>query len=116
MPDEKGNTSGPGVKDTPMDAYKSGRSDDVEEGSLGADTGGAGEQKSRLPEGSDEKGSFQSGGFQGDQDAPNQTVDPPGEGDTSPEADSPGLGSKTGATGGGDQPEPSADPSKLPTR
>ena len=44
-------------------------------------------QKSRLPEGADEKGSYRSGGFAG-QDADNSpdggTVDPPGEGDASP--------------------------------
>lgn len=64
MPDMEGKTSGPGTK-TPDQAYKDGRSEDVQEGSLGVDTGGAGEQVSRLPEGADEKGTAQSGGFAG---------------------------------------------------
>ena len=90
MPDQEGNKSGPGFKDTPDQAYKSGRSEDVQEGSLGADTGGPGVQKSRLPEGADEKGSFQSGGFGGQQadDAPSAgvpSIDPAG-GDPSPHA------------------------------
>jgi hypothetical protein len=88
MPDEEGKTSGQGVKDTPDHAYKSGRLEDVEEGSLGAATGGADVQKSRLPEGADEKGSFQSGGFGGQDadDSPDKgTVgSTAGEGDPSP--------------------------------
>ena len=66
MPDLKGKTSGPGTK-TPDQAYKDGRSEDVQEGSLGVDTGGAGVQKSRLTEGAsgDEKGTAQVGGFAG---------------------------------------------------
>lgn len=88
MPDEEGKTSGPGVQDTPDHAYKSGRLEDVEEGSLGVDTGGADVQKSRLPEGADEKGSFQSGGFAGqDADDTPDTGTPAadaGEGDPSP--------------------------------
>jgi hypothetical protein len=89
MPDPEGKTKGPGTK-TPDQAYKDGRSEDVQEGSLGADTGGADTQKSRLPEGRDEKGSFQSGGFGGQQaeDAPDAgTVGSiSGEGDPSPHA------------------------------
>lgn len=88
MPDKEGNVSGPGTT-TPDQAYKDGRSADVQEGSLGADTGGAGVQKSRLPEGRDEQGSYQSGGFAGQNadDAPDAgTVDPSGEGDASPQA------------------------------
>jgi len=92
MPDEEGKTSGPGVTDTPADAYKSGRLEDVEEGSLGAATGGADVQKSRLPEGADEEGSFQSGGF-GGQDAD----------------DSPDTGTVGAATGEGD-PSPHGTP------
>jgi hypothetical protein len=92
MPDKEGKQSGPGVKDTPDQAYKSGRSEDVQEGSLGADTGGAGVQKSRLPEGADEAGSSQSGGFGGQQadDSPDAgTVGTiADEGDPSPHADS----------------------------
>jgi hypothetical protein len=88
MPDQEGNVKGPGTK-TPDQAYKEGRAEDVQEGSLGADTGGAGVQKSRLPEGRDEKGSYQSGGFAGQDadDTPDAgTVDPSGEGDPSPHA------------------------------
>jgi hypothetical protein len=66
MPDLAGKTKGPGTK-TPDQAYKEGRSEDVQEGSLGVDTGGAGVQKSRLPEGADEKGTAQVGGFGGQQ-------------------------------------------------
>jgi len=89
MPDKEGKQSGPGTE-TPDQAYKEGRAEDIQEGSLGADTGGAGVQKSRLPEGSDEKGSYQSGGF-GGQDADDSpdagTVgDISGEGDASPHA------------------------------
>jgi hypothetical protein len=38
MPDVEGKTKGPGTK-TPDQAYKEGRSEDVQDGSLGADTG-----------------------------------------------------------------------------
>jgi len=88
MPDQEGNVKGPGTK-TPDQAYKDGRAEDIQEGSLGADTGGADVQKSRLPEGRDEKGSYQSGGFAGQDadDTPDAgTVDPSGEGDASPQA------------------------------
>ena len=88
MPDKEGNVSGPGTT-TPDQAYKDGRAEDVQEGSLRADTGGPGVQKSRLPEGADEKGSYQSGGFAGQDadDSPDAgTVDPSGEGDPSPHA------------------------------
>jgi len=90
MPDKEGKQSGPGVKDTPDQAYKSGRAEDIQEGSLGVDTGGAGTQKSRLPEGRDEEGTSQSGGFGGQQadDSPDSgTVGSlSGEGDPSPHA------------------------------
>lgn len=90
MPDKEGKQSGPGIKDTPDQAYKSGRSEDIQEGSLGADTGGAGVQKSRLPEGADEAGTTQSGGFAGQEadDSPDAgTVgSTSGEGDPSPHA------------------------------
>ena len=88
MPDKEGKQSGPGT-DTPDQAYKEGRSEDVQEGSLGAATGGADVQKSRLPEGADEEGSYQSGGFAGQEadDTPDAgTVAPTGEGDESPQA------------------------------
>jgi hypothetical protein len=88
MPDQEGNVKGPGTK-SPDVAYKEGRAEDVQEGSLGADTGGADVQKSRLPEGRDEKGSYQSGGFGGQNadDTPDAgTIDPSGEGDPSPHA------------------------------
>jgi hypothetical protein len=88
MPDKEGKQSGPGTE-TPDQAYKEGRAKDVQEGSLGADTGGANVQKSRLPEGSDEEGSFQSGGFggQGADDSPDAGVpgSAAGEGDASPQ-------------------------------
>ncbi|MEA2233101.1 MAG: hypothetical protein QOD83_2917 [Solirubrobacteraceae bacterium] len=96
MPDQEGKTSGPGVKDTPDNAYKSGRLEDVEEGSLGAATGGADVQKSRLPEGAEEEGSFQSGGFGGQDadDSPDSgtvgSLD--GEGDPSPHGTPEGHG------------------------
>ena len=98
MPDKEGKQSGPGVKDTPDQAYKSGRSEDVQEGSLGVDTGGAGVQKSRLPEGADEQGTAQSGGFGGQ------------EADDSPDAGTAGSASGEGdASGGaGDNETPSA--------
>jgi hypothetical protein len=90
MPDKEGKQSGPGIKDTPDQAYKSGRSEDVQEGSLGADTGGAGVQASRLPEGSDEAGTTQSGGFAGQEadDAPDAGTagSAGGTGDPSPQA------------------------------
>jgi hypothetical protein len=89
MPDKAGKTEGPGTK-SPDQAYKEGRSEDVQEGSLGADTGGADVQKSRLPEGADEAGSFQSGGFGGQQadDSPDAGTmgSAGGEGDPSPHA------------------------------
>jgi hypothetical protein len=89
MPDPEGKQSGPGT-DTPDQAYKEGRSEDVQEGSLGAATGGADVQKSRLPEGAEEKGSYQSGGF-GGQDADDSpdagtVAATGGEGDPSPHA------------------------------
>ena len=86
MPDKDGKQSGPGTT-TPDQAYKEGRAEDVQHGSLGADTGGPGVQKSRLPEGADEQGSYQSGGFAGQDadDSPDAgTVDPSGQGDASP--------------------------------
>jgi hypothetical protein len=91
MPDLQGNEKGPGTK-TPDLAYKEGRSEDVQEGSLGADTGGAGVQKSRLTEGAtgDEQGTAQAGGFAGQEadDSPDAgTVGSiSGEGDPSPHA------------------------------
>jgi len=88
MPDKEGKQSGPGVKDTPDHAYKSGRAEDIQEGSLGVDTGGAGVQKSRLPEGKDEQGTSQSGGFAGQEadDSPDAgtAASTSGEGDPSP--------------------------------
>jgi hypothetical protein len=92
MPDQEGNVKGPGTK-TPDQAYKDGRAEDVQEGSLGADTGGAGEQVSRLTQDAgagDEAGTTQSGGFAGQQadDSPDAgTVgDISGQGDPSPHA------------------------------
>lgn len=62
MPDKKGDQKADQTE-TPLHAYKEGREEEVEAGSLGVDTGGPGEQRSRLPEAADEKGSFQAGGF-----------------------------------------------------
>lgn len=104
MPDQEGNVKGPGTK-TPDQAYKEGRSEDVQEGSLGAATGGPGAQKSRLTEDAgagDEKGTAQVGGFAGQDadDSPDAgTVGAiSGEGDPSPHAghednDTPGASS-----------------------
>jgi len=100
MPDKEGKTSGPGVTDTPDHAYKSGRLEDVEEGSLGAATGGADVQKSRLPEGADEKGSYQSGGF-GGQDA-DDSPDSGTVGSTAGEGDPSPHGTPEGHGGSGD--------------
>lgn len=92
MPDQEGKTKGPGF-DSPDRAYKEGRSEDVQEGSLGADTGGAGEQVSRLTkdaDAGDEQGTAQSGGFGGQEadDSPDAgTVGAiADEGDPSPHA------------------------------
>jgi hypothetical protein len=83
MPDPEGKTSGEGIKDTPDQAYKSGRPEDVEPGSLGAapepeDTP-AGEVGNPRAEG--EEGSYQSGGFTGDEKG--GPMDASGEGDAS---------------------------------
>jgi len=89
MPDQEGKQEGPGTK-TPDQAYKEGRPEDVQEGSLGVDTGGAGSQKSRLPEGRDETGTAHAGGFAGQEadDSPDAgTVgEIADEGDPSPHA------------------------------
>lgn len=88
MPDKEGNLSGQGTS-SPEQAYKHGRAEDVQEGSLGVDAGGPDVQRSRLPEGADEQGSYQSGGFAGQDadDSPDAgTVDASGEGDASPHA------------------------------
>jgi hypothetical protein len=114
MPDQEGKMKGPGTK-TPDQAYKEGRSEDVQEGSLGADTGGAGVQKSRLPEGANEKGTAQSGGFAGQQadDSPDAgTVGSiSGEGDASPHAqyDTPKKEDAAAAGQGDSGPMPTGD-------
>lgn len=104
MPDQEGNIQGPGVKNTPDQAYKSGRPEDIEEGSLGVDTGGAGEQKSRLPEESDNVGTAHAGGFAGQDadDSPDTgTVgDISGEGDPSPHAQYDKTKAEESSTGG----------------
>ena len=93
MPDQEGKTKGPGTN-SPDQAYKEGRAEDVQKGSLGAATGGAGTQKSRLTEDADagdEQGTAQSGGFGGQQadDSPDAgTVgEIAAEGDPSPHTD-----------------------------
>ena len=97
MPDQEGNVKGPGTK-TPDQAYKEGRSEDVQEGSLGVDTGGAGEQVSRLTQdegAGQEAGTAQSGGFAGQEadDAPDAgTIGAAaGTGDASPHAGTEGT-------------------------
>ena len=92
MPDQEGNVKGPGTT-TPDQAYKDGRAEDVQEGSLGADTGGADAKVSRLTEDAgagDELGTAQVGGFAGQSvdDSPDAgTIDSTaGEGDPSPHA------------------------------
>ena len=97
MPDQEGSTKGPGTT-TPDQAYKEGRSEDVQEGSLGVDTGGAGEQVSRLTQdegAGQEAGTAQSGGFAGQQadDAPDAgTIGAAaGTGDASPHAGTEGT-------------------------
>jgi hypothetical protein len=69
MPDIEGKVEGPGTK-SPDQAYKDGRAEDVEEGSLGVDSGGTGHPKSRLDMGAtgDDEGTAEAGGF-GAQDA-----------------------------------------------
>jgi hypothetical protein len=114
MPDKEGKTEGPGTK-TPDQAYKEGRSEDVQEGSLGADTGGAGVQKSRLTEGGsgDEAGTSQAGGFAGQEadDSPDAgTVDEIADrGDPSPHSQPDAL-KKDEAGGSLDVGEGSKDP------
>lgn len=88
MPDKDGKTSGPGI-DTPDQAYKQGRAKDIEEGSLGVNPGGDADRESRLPEGGDESGSYQSGGFANSPD---------------------GEGRGATATGGSGDPSPHAQP------
>jgi hypothetical protein len=60
MPDLKGKTEGPGTK-TPDQAYKDGRAEDIQQGSLGVDS----TPKSRFDKGAtgDEKGTAEAGGF-----------------------------------------------------
>lgn len=92
MPDLEGKQKGRGTK-TPDNAYKQGRPEDVQEGSLGVDTGGDGVQRSRLTDGADgdEPGTAQVGGFAGQQadDSPDAgTVEEISErGDPSPHAE-----------------------------
>jgi hypothetical protein len=92
MPDLTGKQKGPGTK-SPDQAYKDGRAEDVQEGSLGADTGGKDVQKSRFDLGADgdEKGTAQVGGFAGQEvddspDAGRVDQNLGGEGDPSPHA------------------------------
>jgi len=102
MPDQEGKTEGPGT-DTPDQAYKEGRSEDVQEGSLGVDTGGAGSQKSRLPEGRDETGTAHAGGFAGQ-----EADDSPDAGTVGEIADEGDASPHGGADGHEDNATPSA--------
>jgi hypothetical protein len=92
MPDQEGKQKGPGTK-SPDQAYKEGRAEDVQEGSLGAATGGKDVQMSRFDKGADgdEKGTAQVGGFAGQDaddspDAGRVDQNLGGEGDASPHA------------------------------
>lgn len=84
MPDQEGNKKGPGF-DGPMEAYKEGREEDIEPGTMGADPD---PEDAAAGSGS---GTYQSGGFTGSSDA----GDADGDDDSANEADV--LGSKTGA-------------------
>lgn len=94
MPDLEGKTQGPGTK-SPDQAYKEGRPEDVQEGSLGADTGGEDVQKSRLDTEGGTTGTAHAGGFAG------QAVD-----------DSPDAGRVDDLGGSGD-PSPHMQPDSL---
>jgi len=90
MPDLEGKQEGPGTK-SPDQAYKEGRAEDVEQGSLGVDTGGANVQKSRFDTEGGTTGTAHAGGFAGQEadDSPDTgRVDQNlgGEGDPSPHA------------------------------
>lgn len=90
MPDLEGKQEGPGTK-SPDQAYKEGRREDVQEGSLGAETGGANVQKSRLDTEGDGTGTAHAGGFAGQDaddspDAGRVDQNLGGEGDPSPHA------------------------------
>jgi hypothetical protein len=119
MPDLEGKEKGPGTK-TPDLAYKEGRSEDVQEGSLGVDTGGEGVQKSRLTEGGtgDEAGTAQAGGFAGQEadDSPDAgTVGSlSGSGDPSPHAqyDTPKKDDAAAAGQGDSGPMPTGEGAK----
>ena len=94
MPALEGKQEGPGTK-TPDQAYKDGRAEDVEEGSLGADTGGENVQKSRLDTEGGTTGTAHAGGFAGQEadDSPDTgRVDyTGGTGDPSPHMQPEGL-------------------------
>ena len=114
MPDPEGKQKGPGTT-SPDQAYKEGREEDIQEGSLGADPD---RDDMPLSEGEDKSGSYQTGGFTGDEgpsgtagsaegtgDAPATTTEPvDGSGadgnrsgdNTPPDTGDEGLGSKTG--------------------
>lgn len=90
MPDLEGKQEGPGTK-SPDQAYKEGRAEDVQEGSLGAETGGPNVQKSRLDTEGDGTGTAHAGGFAGQEaddspDAGRVDQNLGGEGDPSPHA------------------------------
>lgn len=113
MPDAEGNQKADATE-TPLHAYKDGREEQVEEGSLGRNPDG-----SRLTEGDDDGGSYQGGGFAGDQPDPaaperaaalDGAEGKPNVADgalddtvTHPEAGDEGLGSKTGGVDGPDR-------------
>jgi hypothetical protein len=102
MPDLEGKTEGPGTK-SPDQAYKEGRSEDVQEGSLGVDTGGKDAQVSRFDTEGGTTGTAHAGGFAGQEaddspDAGRVDQNLGGEGDDSPHAQYDSL--KTEEAGG----------------
>jgi hypothetical protein len=115
MPDKDGKTSGPGI-DAPDQAYKQGRAKDIEEGSLGVNPGGEADRESRLPEGADEAGSYQSGGFANSPDGADEGAPVAG----SSGAASAGQKSPTDVGEGGKDPAPGrlgdADPDEVGQR
>ena len=105
MPDQEGNVKGPGNK-SPDRAYKEGRSEDIQPGSLGVNAGGAGEQVSRLTKDAgagEEQGTSQSGGFAGQ-----EADDSPHAGTVGEIADEGDASPHGGANGHEDNATPSA--------
>jgi len=90
MPDKAGNQKGEQTE-TPLHAYKDGREEEIEPGSLGTDP-----DESRLPEADGEEGSYQRGGHEEEP----RSGDPDETDSGSGAAGDEGLGSKTGGLDG----------------